>query len=127
MLELTLFQKFQTSCRKATFNRLYHCHAVIRVMTSLRPQLNSSREVRKCTGAKADFNLALLQVRSTPVGISLISPPTMLLKGSVRCLKQRPINSNSYEECNNALLKIQGIMVKMPSRGIIKIIMNYFP
>ena len=57
---------------------------------------------KKCFDNNDDINLALLQMRSTPIGAELPSPATLLLSKPIRALvphiNTEPINFNADDE-----------------------------
>ena len=67
--------------------------------------------IKKCTDTNLDIHIALLQIRSAPLGADLPSPAMLLfnhpIRGIIPIINRLPFNSNNnYDHCK-ALVKRQ--------------------
>ena len=67
--------------------------------------------IKKCTDAKLDIHIDLLQIRSTPLGPGLLCPAKLLFNCPLRdimpIINRPPVNSNKGNEHYEALIKRQ--------------------
>ena len=63
--------------------------------------------IKKCIDAKSNMLIALLQIRSTPLGPGLPSPATLdhPIRGIMPALSRLPISPNNSDEHYDALVK----------------------
>ena len=67
------------------------------------------QSIEKCIDTRSDIHIALLQIRSTPLGSGLPNPAMLLfnhqIMGIVPIVNRPPINSNNDDENFEALVK----------------------
>ena len=72
---------------------------------------------QKCFDTKSDPHIALLQIRSTPLGLGLPSPTTLLfnhpIRGIMPIINRPPIDLNNDDEHYEALVKRQMKMIRI--------------
>ena len=70
-----------------------------------------NKTIKKCTDTKSDMHIALLQIRSTPLGQGLPSPARLLFNNPIRgimpILSRSPIGPNNNDEHYEASVERQ--------------------
>ena len=72
--------------------------------------------MKKCSDSSGDIHMALLQIRTTPLGQGLPSPVTLLFNcpvlGIIPLMDRKPINIDNDDEHHNNLMHKQGKMTE---------------
>ena len=68
--------------------------------------------MKKCSDSGSDVHMAVLQIRTTPLGQGLPNPATLLfnhlVRGIMLVMDMQPINVNNNDEHHKRLMHMQG-------------------